>query len=203
MKIRVFCGDITTSTTEAIVNAANPSVLGGGGVDGAIHKAAGKALWKACRALPQLEPGVRCPVGEVVTTPGFDLKAKYILHTPGPIFESGRDLKFPGEAPSTDEDASILLASCIRNCLLKAEELGCRSIAFPAISCGVYGGSHAVFASLARGILREKVWNLDEVHFVMFSPEHLTAFKAGWAAFGAFLPDPPEKKVACSPKGRS
>ena len=186
MKVHAYHGDLTTCAVDAIVNAANPSILGGGGVDGAIHKAAGRELWKACRALPQIKPNVRCLVGECVSTLGFNLKAEYVIHTPGPIFEAGRDVRFPGEERSTDEEAVKLLASCIRNSLLEALRLGCKSIAFPAISCGVYGCSPAVFAKVARGVLREHVGDLfREIHFVLFTPEELDAFKAGWAAFEA------------------
>ncbi len=119
--------DITTLQVEAIVNAANETLLGGGGVDGAIHRASGPQLLAACRALPQVRANVRCPTGEARITPGFGLPAKFVIHTVGPVWRGGEH----GEAE--------LLASCYRESLRLAREHGVRSIAFPAISCGVYG----------------------------------------------------------------
>jgi O-acetyl-ADP-ribose deacetylase (regulator of RNase III) len=125
--IEVVQGDITTLAVDAIVNAANERMLGGGGVDGAIHRAAGPALLDACREVPEVRPGVRCPTGEAKITPGFRLRARYVVHTVGPVWRGGAH----GE-----ED---LLAACYRNSLALARGRGVRSIAFPAISCGVYG----------------------------------------------------------------
>jgi O-acetyl-ADP-ribose deacetylase len=125
--IRILETDITAQRVDAIVNAANESLLGGGGVDGAIHRAAGPSLLTACRALPQTRPGVRCPTGEARLTPGFSLPARFVIHTVGPVWEGGDD----GEAK--------LLAACYRNSLRLAAENAFSSIAFPAISCGVYG----------------------------------------------------------------
>ncbi len=120
-------GDITRLQLDAIVNAANERMLGGGGVDGAIHRAAGPQLLAACRALPEIRPGVRCPTGEAHITPGFELPAKHVIHTVGPVWRGG----------GAREDA--LLAACYRACLELAEAHALQSIAFPAISCGVYG----------------------------------------------------------------
>ena len=125
--IEVIEGDITMLQVDAIVNAANETLLGGGGVDGAIHRAAGPELLAACRALPQLRPGVRCPTGQARITPGFRLAAKYIVHTVGPVWRGGQS----GEAD--------LLASCYDESLRLAVGHGADTIAFPAISCGVYG----------------------------------------------------------------
>ncbi|MBD7953804.1 O-acetyl-ADP-ribose deacetylase [Stenotrophomonas sp. Sa5BUN4] len=127
MKIEVWQGDITTLAVDAIVNAANESLLGGGGVDGAIHRAAGPGLLQSCEQLPQLRPGVRCPTGEVVATDAHELPARFVLHTVGPVWHDGQ------------RDESALLANCYWKSLQLAEKLGARSIAFPAISCGVYG----------------------------------------------------------------
>ena len=125
--IEIIQGDITKLDVDAIVNAANERMLGGGGVDGAIHRAAGPQLLEACRRVPEVRPGVRCPTGEARLTPGFRLAARYVLHTVGPVWSGGSR----GEPE--------LLAACYRNSLAIARDQECRSIAFPAISCGVYG----------------------------------------------------------------
>jgi O-acetyl-ADP-ribose deacetylase (regulator of RNase III) len=120
-------GDITRLAVKAIVNAANERMLGGGGVDGAIHRAAGPELLAACRAVAEVRPGVRCPTGEARITPGFRLPAKWVIHTVGPVWRGG----------GAGEDER--LAACYRASLALAERHGLASIAFPAISCGVYG----------------------------------------------------------------
>ncbi|WP_130619753.1 O-acetyl-ADP-ribose deacetylase [Dyella amyloliquefaciens] len=127
MAIQVVTADITELNADAIVNAANPTLLGGGGVDGAIHRAAGPELLQACRALPQLTPGVRCPTGQARITPGFRLPARYVIHTVGPVWHGGTQ----GEP--------ALLAGCYENSVALALAHDLDSIAFPAISCGVYG----------------------------------------------------------------
>ena len=125
--IEIAEADITTLEVDAIVNAANETLLGGGGVDGAIHRAAGPDLLATCRALPEVRPGVRCPTGEARITPGCRLPARHVIHTVGPVWRGGGH----GEAER--------LARCYREALRLAQEFALGSIAFPAISCGVYG----------------------------------------------------------------
>lgn len=136
-RLTVQRGDITRLAVDAVVNAANEALLGGGGVDGAIHRAAGPELLAACRALEQLRPGVRCPTGEARATSGFRLPARWVVHTVGPVWHGGSY----GEAER--------LAACYENSLTLAASLGARSIAFPAISCGVYGYPVAAAAEIA------------------------------------------------------
>jgi O-acetyl-ADP-ribose deacetylase len=125
--IQIIQGDITRVTADAIVNAAKPSLLGGGGVDGAIHSAAGPALLEECRALPEIEPGVRCPTGQAKVTGGHDLPARCVIHTVGPVWEGGK------------HDEEETLARCYRNVLRLAAAYNCRTVAIPAISTGAYG----------------------------------------------------------------
>lgn len=120
-RIELIKGDITTLTVDAIVNAANSSLLGGGGVDGAIHRAAGPGLSKACQDLNG------CSVGEAKITSGFDLKAKFVIHTVGPVWRGGMN------------DENELLALCYQNSLKQARENSLKTVAFPGISTGVYG----------------------------------------------------------------
>jgi len=126
-EVRVELGDITTMAVDAIVNAANEWLLGGGGVDGAIHDAAGPRLLEECRQLPEVRPGVRCPAGQARITSGFDLPARFIIHTVGPIWRGGRQGEYE------------LLASCYRNIFELCSPHEIRSLAIPAISCGAFG----------------------------------------------------------------
>ena len=142
--IEVIEADLTTLAVDAIVNAANETLLGGGGVDGAIHRAAGPGLLRACRALPELRPGVRCPTGEARLTPGFALPARHVIHTVGPVWRGGAH----GEAER--------LVSCYRDSLRLAAMHDLHSIAFPAISCGVYG--YQVDASVAIALREMRAW---------------------------------------------
>lgn len=126
-RLEVVVGDITRLEVDAIVNAANERMLGGGGVDGAIHAAAGPGLREACEAVPEVRPGVRCPTGEARITPGFELRAKFVIHTVGPVWRGG------------DAGESTSLAACYENALALARDHGARTVAFPSISTGVYG----------------------------------------------------------------
>ena len=141
--IKIIQGDITTLAVDAIVNAANQVMLGGGGVDGAIHDAAGPELYEACLKVPEVRPGVRCPTGEARITPGFKLPAKFVIHTVGPVYRDG----LHGEPEK--------LAACYRNSLALAAENGCKSIAFPCISTGIYGYPIEDAAKIAVREVRE------------------------------------------------
>lgn len=141
MQIEVVEGDITALAVDAIVNAANQSLLGGGGVDGAIHRAAGRGLLDECRALPEVRPGVRCPTGEARITGGHRLPARYVIHTVGPVWRGG------------DAGEPELLAACYANALQLAAQNAVASMAFPAISCGVFGYPHAAAANVAVAAL--------------------------------------------------
>ncbi|WP_158880146.1 O-acetyl-ADP-ribose deacetylase [Rhodanobacter sp. L36] len=145
MPITVMQVDITEQHVDAIVNAANPSLLGGGGVDGAIHRAAGPALLAACRALSQSSPHVRCPTGEARITEGFALPARYVIHTVGPIWQGGQ------------HDEAQLLERCHRESMRLLRAHGLRTIAFPAISCGVYGYPVERAAHIAMKTLRDEL----------------------------------------------
>lgn len=136
--------DITALHVDAIVNAANEALLGGGGVDGAIHRGAGPELLAACRALPQVRAGVRCPTGDARITPGFRLPAKFVIHTVGPVWQGGV------------ADEAELLASCYRRSLQLAMENDARSIAFPAISCGVFG--YPIDAAVKVALAEVRAW---------------------------------------------
>ncbi|WP_426286592.1 O-acetyl-ADP-ribose deacetylase [Luteibacter sp. E-22] len=166
MAFEVIQADITTLAVDAIVNAANESLLGGGGVDGAIHRAAGPALLAACRAIPEVRPGVRCPTGEARITPGFALPARFVIHTAGPVWRGGEH----GEAD--------LLAACYANCLKLAREHGVESIAFPAISAGIYGYPASAAANVATDALRTAGWVPERVVFCTFGDAMTRAYAA-------------------------
>ena len=147
--IKVIQGDVTTLAVDAIVNAANQVMLGGGGVDGAIHRAAGDELYEACLKVPEVRPGVRCPTGEARITPGFKLPAKFVIHTVGPVYRDGQH----GEPEK--------LAACYRNSLALAVENNCTSIAFPCISTGVYGYPKTDAAAIAVREVRAFLSNTE------------------------------------------
>ncbi|XP_048446836.1 macro domain-containing protein VPA0103 [Pyrus x bretschneideri] len=155
-------GDITKwsvdGSTDAIVNPANELMLGGGGADGAIHRAAGPDLLQACYSVPEVRPGIRCPTGEARITPGFKLPASHVIHTVGPVYRSGSN-------PET------FLSAAYRNSLTLAKSNNLQYIAFPAISCGVYGYPYDEAATVSLSTIKEFVDGLKEVHFVLFADD--------------------------------
>ncbi|TCJ17571.1 O-acetyl-ADP-ribose deacetylase [Flaviaesturariibacter flavus] len=165
--IQVVQGDITKMNVDAIVNAANTSLMGGGGVDGAIHRAGGPQILEECRAIVARQGG--CPTGEAVITSGGRLPARYVIHTVGPVWNSGHS----GEREK--------LAACYRNSLRLAVENGIRSIAFPNISTGVYRFPKAEAARIAvetvRDFLEENV-KIEKVVFVCFDEENLRLYES-------------------------
>lgn len=162
-KIKVIEGDITKVNVDAIVNAANTTLMGGGGVDGAIHRAAGPALYAAC------EKFGGCPTGEARITSGFNLPAKYIIHTPGPVWHGG----------NSGEDN--LLANSYRNSLRLADQYDCQTVAFPSISTGVYSFPLDRAAKIAvrtiRGFL-QTAGHVEEVEMVCFDPVTAKAYRS-------------------------
>lgn len=167
MSIQVIIADITQLSVGAIVNAANSTLLGGGGVDGAIHRAAGPELMEACRSLPQVEAGVRCPTGGARLTPGFRLPARYIIHTVGPVWRGGQQ----GEP--------ALLASCYRQSMVLAFAHEVTSIAFPAISCGIYGYPPELAAPVALESLNEALVDRSvQVQICCFSDAMASIWRA-------------------------
>ena len=156
-------GDITALAVDAIVNAANERMLGGGGVDGAIHRAAGPGLVEACRQITEVRPDVRCPTGEARITDGCELPARYVIHTVGPIYvDAGRS------AP--------LLRAAYRSSLALANDHDLRSVAFPAISCGVFGYPLADAATVALQACRDDIGQLRRVQFALFDADAFRAF---------------------------
>jgi O-acetyl-ADP-ribose deacetylase len=142
-RIEVLKCDITRLSVDAIVNAANEVMLGGGGVDGAIHRAAGPELLQACRQFPEVRPNVRCPTGKARVTLGYNLPARFVIHTVGPIWRGG------------DRQEREQLAMCYRNSLWIAICVGAKSIAFPAISCGVYRFPYDEAAKISVDVIRQ------------------------------------------------
>ncbi|WP_330336974.1 O-acetyl-ADP-ribose deacetylase [Streptomyces sp. NBC_00557] len=161
--ITLVQGDITRESADAIVNAANSSLLGGGGVDGAIHRRGGPAILEECRALRASRYGKGLPTGQAVATTAGDLDARWVIHTVGPVF-------------SGSEDRSGLLASCYRESLKVADELGARTVAFPAVSTGVYRWPMDDAARIAVETVRGTDTSVEEVRFVLFDQRAYDAF---------------------------
>jgi O-acetyl-ADP-ribose deacetylase (regulator of RNase III) len=162
-------GDITTTTADAIVNAANSSLLGGGGVDGAIHRRGGPAILDDCRRLRASRYGKGLPTGQAVATTAGLLPARWVIHTVGPVY-------------SRDEDRSALLDACHVNSLRVADELGATTVAFPAISTGIYGWPIDDAARIAIAAVRGAETDVAEVRFVLFGDDAYAAFAAALAS---------------------
>jgi O-acetyl-ADP-ribose deacetylase (regulator of RNase III) len=164
-EITLVRGDLTEQQVDAIVNAANSSLLGGGGVDGAIHRRGGPEILAACRRLRAERYVDGLPTGEAVATPGGRLPARWVIHTVGPVY-------------SSREDRSALLANCHANSLRVADELGAATVAFPAISTGVYGYPVDEAARVAIAATRSAPTQVAEVRFVLFGQSAYDAFAA-------------------------
>lgn len=161
-KIKIIKGDITKFEGDAIVNAANTSLMGGGGVDGAIHRAAGPKLYDACR------PFNGCPTGEARITPGFDLPAQYVIHTPGPVWRGG------------DHNEDILLSNSYHNSLVLAERYNCQKVAFPSISTGVFAFPLNRAAKIALRTIKDFLANsqfVEEVTMICFDDQTFNAYQ--------------------------
>lgn len=163
MQTDLVQGDITAQKVDAIVNAANSSLLGGGGVDGAIHRAAGPELLAECRKIRKGQWPAGLPVGRAVITDGYNLPAKYVIHTVGPVYQ---------------RDDIDLLQDCYLNCLKLAEEHSCRSIAFPAISTGVYRVPVELSAEIVKEVLEKYSSNIiEKIQLILFSNKDLKIYK--------------------------
>src|SRR5438067_8657325 len=163
-RIQLITGDITAQEVDAIVNAANSSLLGGGGVDGAIHRKGGREILAACQELRVTTHKDGLPTGQAVATTAGRLPARWVIHTAGPVY-------------SRSQDRSRLLASCYRESLRVADELGARSVAFPAVSAGIYGWPAADAARIAVTTVLGTASQVEEARFVLFTPDMLDAFR--------------------------
>ena len=161
-------GDITEADVDAVVNAANSSLLGGGGVDGAIHRRGGRAILAECRRIRAQRYPDGLPTGQAVATTAGDLPARWVIHTVGPVY-------------SRTEDRSALLASAYAESLRVADDLGASTVAFPAVSAGIYGWPLPDAARIAVRTVREAGARVTEARFVLFSDEVLAAFEAAAA----------------------
>ena len=164
MRITLALGDITQQQVDAVVNAANSSLLGGGGVDGAIHRQGGPAVLAACRDLRAGTHRDGLPAGQAVATTAGELPARWVIHTVGPVW-------------SRQEDRSALLASCYAASLRVADELGARTVAFPAVSTGAFRWPVDDAARIAVAAVRAAECRVEEARFVLFSDDVLAAFR--------------------------
>ncbi|WP_185899735.1 O-acetyl-ADP-ribose deacetylase [Streptomyces sp. WAC07061] len=169
VRITLVQGDITAEKADAIVNAANSSLLGGGGVDGAIHRRGGPEILAACQDLRRSHYGKGLATGQAVATTAGRLAAGHVIHTVGPVW-------------SREEDRSHLLASCYRESLRVADELGARTVAFPAISTGIYGWPMDDGARIAIQTVRSAPTSVEEVRFVLFDAAAHAAFETALGA---------------------
>ncbi len=167
MDVRLVLGDITEQDVDAVVNAANSRLLGGGGVDGAIHRRGGPEILAECRRIRQTQLPGGLPTGQAVATTGGKLPARHVIHVVGPVHGSG---------------GPELLASCYREALRVADELGARTVAFPAVSTGVYGWPLDDAARIAVSTVLETPCQVQEVSFVLFSADAYAAFEQALAA---------------------
>jgi O-acetyl-ADP-ribose deacetylase (regulator of RNase III) len=171
MRVTLKLGDITRERADAIVNAANASLLGGGGVDGAIHRRGGPAILAECRELRASRYAEGLPVGEAVATTAGNLDARWVIHTVGPVY-------------SAREDRSALLASCYEQSLRVADGLGARTVAFPAVSAGIYGWPADDAARVALAAVSRTPSGVEEARFVLFTDDMLATFAAAHASLG-------------------
>ncbi len=167
VQITLVRGDITEQHVDAVVNAANNALLGGGGVDGAIHRRGGPTILAQCRELRASRYPDGLPTGQAVATTAGELPARWVIHTVGPVY-------------TESEDRSGLLASCYRESLRLADELGAQTVAFPAVSAGVYGWPLDDAARIALTTVQNSPTRVREARFVLFSAEGLNAFSAGF-----------------------
>lgn len=171
MRITLEQGDITEQHVDAVVNAANSSLLGGGGVDGAIHRRGGAEILRECERLRANRYPDGLPVGQAVATGAGQLPARWVIHTVGPTY-------------SATEDRSPKLAACFRESLRVADELGARAVAFPAISTGIYRYPVPEAADIALRVLRDSATGVAEARLVLFDSQSLAAFQSAWESLG-------------------
>jgi O-acetyl-ADP-ribose deacetylase (regulator of RNase III) len=167
-RIVLLQGDLTQQEVDAVVNAANGSLLGGGGVDGAIHRVGGPAILEACRELRRTTLPDGLPTGEAVATTAGELRARWVIHTVGPVY-------------ARDADPPHALAACHTNALRAADELGARTVAFPAISAGAFGYPVEEAGRVALSAIAAADTRVEEVRFVLFDEPALVAFRAALA----------------------
>lgn len=165
MNVAAVRADITTLEVDAVVNAANSSLMGGGGVDGAIHRVGGPDIVHECRELRETRFPDGLPTGQAVATTAGGLPARWVIHTVGPVY-------------SRQEDRSALLADCYRNSLRVADRLGARTVAFPAVSAGIFGWPMDDAARIAVRTVRGSDSAVEQVTFALFTPDALAAFEA-------------------------